>query len=638
MCGLTGCWYLQENSQAISLSALGQAMGARLKHRGPDSSGVWVDENAHLVLAHQRLSIVDLTPTGHQPMLSPAGDWVIAYNGEIYNAAELRETLRASGLSFQGSSDTEVVLRACEYWGVAQAVEKFVGMFAFALWEKNKRRLYLVRDRLGIKPLYWGFHHGILFFGSELKSLFAHPQWHPQIDQRALTAYFRYGYVPAPHSIYKDIFKLKPGHLIMIDDKAHVTEQAYWQLFNVIMTAKQQPIMDESVAMTQCETLLRQAVKCRLVADVPLGAFLSGGIDSSLVVALMQAQSPQPIKTFTIGFTENAYNEAPYGRAVAQHLGTDHHEIMLHAEAAQSVIPDLSIWYDEPFADSSQIPTYLVSKLARQSVTVALSGDGGDEIFAGYTRYLAANQFWRTVGLLPAVGRKLLAAGVGSLKPEQWQQLAKLMPSRIRPSNFTEKIEKLVVLLRSNQNTYYQSLMSLWHDPVSLVKAGAEDIHWNQLHDELSGIERMQGIDTDTYLPDDILTKVDRASMAVSLEARVPLIDHRLVELAWRLPLSMKTQGGQGKLILRKILDQYVPRALFDRPKSGFSVPLGDWLRGPLRSWAETLLAKDQLQAQGMLNADIIQQRWQAHLTGRRNFSYSLWSVLMFQAWHQQWM
>jgi asparagine synthase (glutamine-hydrolysing) len=638
MCGLTGCWYLQAQPQEISLAALGQAMAARLVHRGPDSAGVWVDQEAKLVLAHQRLSIVDLSSAGHQPMISPSGNWIIVYNGEIYNTVELRAELMAAGISFQGSSDTEVILKACELWGVEQAVKKFIGMFAFAIWEKNQRRLYLVRDRLGIKPLYWGFHRGILFFGSELKSFVVHPQWRAEIDRDALVAYFRFGYIPAPYSIYQHIFKLEPGHMVIVDEQSNVKNINYWHLMDVIDRGKQQPLLNETDAITQLETLLRDAIKRRMVADVPLGAFLSGGIDSSLVVALMQAQSDKPIKTFTIGFEQADYNEAEYGRAVATHLGTEHHELLVRAHDAQAVIPQLATWYDEPFADSSQIPTYLVAKLARQMVTVSLSGDGGDEIFAGYSRYLVANSFWSLFGFMPLALRKLLAKCLNSLRPDQWNYLAKFVPASIRPSNITEKIDKFATLLASTQDNFYQSLMSLWSDPELLVNGGKATAHWDLSHKSLNCIERMQSIDAMTYLPDDILTKVDRASMAVSLEARVPLIDHRVVEFAWQLPMKMKANGNHGKWILRQILNRYVPASLYERPKMGFGVPLDHWLRGPLRSWAEDLLSIDKLQAQGILNAKLIQQRWQAHLSGQRNFRYSLWSVLMFQAWYQQWV
>lgn len=638
MCGLTGCWYLQARPPQVSLAAIGESMAARLAHRGPDSAGVWVDEAANLVLAHRRLSVVDLSPTGHQPMVSPSGRWIIIYNGEIYNTVELREELAAAGISFQGTSDTEVILKACEYWGVERAVKKFIGMFAFALWDKNHRQLYLVRDRLGIKPLYWGFHQGILFFGSELKSFVAHPQWQASLDRNALVSYFRFGYVPTPYSIYQNICKVEPGHIVMVDSQSKSKKINYWCFYDIIDQAKQQPKLNTADAIIQVEALLRDATKRRMVADVPLGAFLSGGIDSSLVVALMQAQHHRPIKTFTIGFEDAGYNEADYGRAVATHLGTEHHELVVRAQEAQAVIPQLAVWYDEPFADSSQIPTYLVSKLARQSVTVSLSGDGGDEVFAGYSRYVVANSFWSWFGLIPGGIRHGLSTWLRHRRPDHWNYLAKYLPATIRPSNLTEKIDKFATLLSSTRYNFYRSLMSLWLDAELLVRGGQETFTWDLPSESLHGIQRMQAIDTMTYLPDDILTKVDRASMAVSLEARVPLLDHRVVELAWQLPMTMKVRGHQGKWILRQILNHYVPAALYDRPKMGFGVPLDQWLRGPLRAWAEDLLSVDKLRAQGILNEELIHQRWQAHLAGQRNFRYSLWSVLMFQAWYQQWM
>lgn len=637
MCGFTGCWYLQNSPKDVVLTTLGELMADRLVHRGPDSAGVWVDESANLVLAHRRLSIVDLSPTGHQPMVSSSGHWVIIYNGEIYNTAELRAELAAQGAVFRGTSDTEVILNACEIWGVERAVKKFIGMFAFAIWEKTQRRLYLVRDRLGIKPFYWGFHQGILFFGSELKSFTAHPQWRPQIDRDALVSYFRFGYIPAPQSIYENISKLLPGHFLVIDEQSQVREINYWS-FPAVVSQNRPKLMNESEAINQLESLLRDAVKRRMIADVPLGAFLSGGIDSSLVVSLMQAQSMQPIKTFTIGFEEEAYDEAVYARAVAKHLGTDHQELIMRVSQAQEVIPFLATWYDEPFADSSQIPTYLVSKLARQSVKVSLSGDGGDELFAGYSRYLVSDYFWSIFGSIPLSMRKLLVKGLNRWRPEQWAKLIQKLPARVRPSNISEKVDKLMMLLSLPRDNYYQSLVSVWIDAAQLVKQGQSSYQWPTMPKFLKGIERMQCVDTLTYLPDDILTKVDRASMATSLEARVPLLDHRVVELAWQLPLSLKVRERQGKWILRKILSRYVPTSLYERPKRGFGVPLDLWLRGSLRDWAENLIDKKKLATQNILNADLIHQRWQAYVSGQRNFPHPLWSILMFQAWYEQWM
>lgn len=636
MCGLAGAWHFKTAS--MPLAEIGKAMADRLSHRGPDSSGVWVDESAGLVLGHRRLSIVDLSPNGHQPMVSPSNQSVLIYNGEIYNAMELREALRSEGAVFRGNSDTEVILQACVFWGVERAVKKLIGMFAFAFWDQTERRLYLVRDRLGIKPLYWGLHQGILFFGSELKSFFAHPQWRATLNRDALVSYFRWGYVPAPLSIYQDIFKLKPGHLVIIDDQARVQEIAYWQLSAVVASGKQTlKKASETEIVVELETLLKDAVKRRMVADVPLGAFLSGGIDSSTIVALMQSQSHQPIKSFTIGFEEAEFNEALCARAVAQHLGTDHQELVVRSQEAQAVIPQLSLWYDEPFADSSQIPTYLVSKLARSSVTVSLSGDGGDEVFAGYSRYLVTQSFWSWWKFIPLPVRKGLSSGIRSLSPAQWNRLMQYVPARFRPSNMSEKADKLATLLRTTPQNFYAPLVSVWADAENLVQSGKENFQW-PIEKKLNLIEQMQYIDTMTYLPDDILTKVDRASMAVSLEARVPLLDHRVVELAWQIPSKMKSQGMQGKKILRSILNRYVPKNFFDRPKMGFGIPLAQWLRGPLKEWAENLLEKNKIAAEGILNAELVHARWQSHLKGERNFSHSLWSVLMFQAWHQQWM
>lgn len=635
MCGFAGYWNYSNASADGSLAAIGSTMGKSLEHRGPDAFGIWHDDDAGIVLAHQRLAIVDLTETGSQPMMSGSGRYVLIYNGEVYNASELQQSLQLEGVTFRGSSDTEVILAACETWGVAAAVKKMIGMFAFALWDRERRQLHLVRDRIGIKPLYFGSQRGILLFASELKSFFSHPQWQPAINHQALVEYFRLGYVPTPLSIYEGIHKLKPGHIVTINQQGKITEEAYWQLSEFLSAPSNK---DSNTVESQFSELLRSAVQYRMVADVPLGAFLSGGIDSTVVVLLMQQQSQHPVKSFTIGFEHNAYNEAPFAKKIAAYLGTDHHEFMVTSADALATIPQLATWYDEPFADSSQIPTYLVSKLARQFVTVSLSGDGGDELLAGYSRYKAANLFWSRLGFLPQPLRVWLSKALEVCPPHQWNQLVTCIPARWRPSNFSEKMDKLFLLLKSHKNNFYQDVMSVWSDPESLVKKTGQPFELDRQIAKLPLLEQMQYTDTMGYLPDDILTKVDRASMAVGLEARVPLLDHRVIEYAWQLPRHFKIQNGQSKWLMRRILEKYIPTALTERPKMGFAIPLEDWLRGPLRDWAEHLLSKDRLESQGILNSAPIRERWQMHLSGKRNFRHALWSVLMFQAWHDRWM
>lgn len=646
MCGLTGFWDFKANRSQAELLAIGQTMGKAISHRGPDSAGTWCEETAGLTFSHLRLAIVDLSEAGHQPMISRSGGSVIVYNGEIYNAPELREALSLEGCRFRGYSDTEVILEACERWGVEATCQKLIGMFAFAFWHKQTHKLFLVRDRLGIKPLYWGFNQGVLFFGSQLKSFKGHPNFKPEINKEALTAYFRFNYVPTPLSIFKNIQKLSPGSILTVDRTQTTQESRFWDLQDVIARGKENQLKrfsSDSVLIEKCDLLLRDAVKRRMVADVPLGAFLSGGIDSSTVVALMQAQSDRPIKTFTIGFHEAGYNEAQHAALVAKHLGTEHHELYLASSEAQAIIPDIPNWCDEPFADVSQIPTYLVSRLARQHVTVSLSGDGGDELFAGYNRYFVGQTLWQRIKFLPYWLRYLSAQGIRQFSPNRWDSFSKMLPNRFRPNCVGDKIYKLAdVLTVPNAETLYKMLVSHWEDPAALVIGGNESVlyPWDlkpAMGNASSFVESMQMWDTLTYLPDDILTKVDRASMAVSLEARVPLLDHRVVEFAYGLPMDVKIRNGQGKWLLRQVLNKYVPNSLIDRPKMGFGVPIDQWLRGPLREWAENLLSQQRLESEGILNPERIRQRWHEHLTGQRNWQYSLWGVLMFQAWQERW-
>lgn len=624
MCGLVGFWQF-DGGGLENLSAIASKMADQIVHRGPDSRGVWQDNYQPFVLAHQRLAIRDLSAHGAQPMHSECGRWVIAYNGEIYNCEELQQLL-PDNKNYQ--NDTAVLLKALSVWGIDKTLTKINGMFAFALWDKQEKKLTLVRDRLGIKPLYWGFNQGTLFFGSQLKAFKAHPRWRAGIDQRALASYFRMNYINAPQTIYENIQKIKPGYYLQIDAKAKTKEVQYWDILNT------HPITtDYTHAKNTLHTLLKDSVKRRMIADVPLGAFLSGGIDSSLIVSLMQNQSSQKIKTFSIGFNEEDFNEAIYAKKVAEHLGTEHHELYCTTSDAISLIPKLTEWYDEPFADSSQLPTYLVSQLTKTHVTVALSGDGGDELFAGYNRYFTAYSLFKKFSILPRSLRHLLANGIGLMSPATWDQLAKVIPHQFRPKQLGDKAHKFSGILKNTTNEFYLSLISLWQDPSSLLQTPTSEY---PLPNVTRGafIQQMQLLDAMTYLPEDILTKVDRASMAVSLEARVPLLDYRIAEFAFSLPQSALIQKGKGKWILRDILQEYVPYKLINRPKMGFGVPIGQWLRSSLREWAEELLRQPRLEDSG-LNSLIIREKWHQHLTGARNWQYPLWGVLMYQMWHE---
>jgi asparagine synthase (glutamine-hydrolysing) len=620
-------------------------MTRTLAHRGPDANGVWTDDGAGIALGHARLSIIDLSPAGAQPMTSACGRYVIAYNGEVYNAAEIRDDLAAQGEApnYRGHSDTEIILAAMSRWGVRAAVERLIGMFAFAVWDREERTLVLARDRLGIKPLYWGEDGGLFLFASELKSFHAHPGFRPEIDPSALAAFMRYNYVPAPASIYKGVAKLEPGCLLIKQAGVPARIERYWDLRRIARDGQAAPrALSDSEAIDEADALIGDAVKRRMVSDVPLGAFLSGGIDSSTVAALMQAQSRTPVKTFSIGFDVDGFDEAPHAAAVAKHLGTDHTELYVDPGQALDVIPRLPDFYDEPFADSSQIPTYLVSALTRGHVTVALSGDGGDEVFAGYTRYAWGDLLRRRTGWIP----RPLRAGAGGLlhmlSEETWDRMLSVLPARCLPSHPGQKVHKLAdVLAQPDDMALYRRLITAWRDPAGLVPGATETptVAWDDTarRDVPAFMECMQMLDTLTYLPDDILTKVDRASMAVSLEARVPLLDHRIVEFAWSLPRHLRVRGGQGKWILRRVLDRYVPRQLTERPKMGFGIPVDLWIKGPLRDWAEDLLSPAALNEDGLLNPAPIRHAWDEHLTGVRNRTTELWSVLMFQAWRRRW-
>jgi asparagine synthase (glutamine-hydrolysing) len=644
MCGLTGFLDLGRRMPQAEMLRFAGAMADTLHHRGPDDGGAWADEASGIALGHRRLAIVDLSPAGHQPMISASGRSVIAYNGEIYNAEELRPELEALGIRFRGYSDTEVILEACEAWGVERTTRRLIGMFAFALWDRAERQLDLVRDRLGIKPLYWGQMGEVVFFGSQPKSFLPHPGFRPEIDRDALATYLRFNYVPGPVSIFRHLRQVQPGRIVSINAAGGIHDRPFWDVWDVATRGTADRFQgSEADAVAELDALLCDAVHRRMVADVPLGAFLSGGIDSSLVVALMQTQSDRPIRTFSIGFTEQDFDEAPFARRIADHLGTDHTELYVSPQRALDLVPRLADWYDEPFADVSNVATLLVSELARSQVTVSLSGDGGDELFGGYPRSDFGRNLGGRLGAVPYPLRRALARGLRALPPNAYDLLATAMPGPIRPERPGDRAHKLAAILDLNApERIYRQIVTMWDDPAVLVPGAREfvDPVWTGERSRAIAdfIERMQFIDQATYLPDDILTKVDRASMAVSLEARVPILDHRVVEFSWRLPQRLKNGGGRSKAILRQLLARYVPEPLFDRPKMGFETPVTHWLRGPLRDWAEDLLSERRLAEDGLLDPAPIRARWAEHLSGTRNWQYSLWTILMFQEWRDRWL
>lgn len=634
MCGFAGFWQ-PVVARPLSPGAISDRVGRmveRLEHRGPDDRGRWVDAQAGIAMGFRRLAIRDLSPAGAQPMVSASGHSVMTFNGEIYNVGELRDSLKSSVQNFnpRGTSDTEVLLESIEAWGLEETLKKCVGMFALAVWDRRDRTLRLARDRFGEKPLYYGVHNGVLLFGSELKALREHSAFRADIDRTALAGLARHGYVPGPGTIYRDTSKLPAATILTLREREVSFSNLpapcpYWRLEDHLQSAATEPFQgDESEAVSELDQLLHRTVRDQMVADVPLGAFLSGGIDSSLVVAMMQSESSRPIRTFTIGFDVEQFNEAPHAAAVAKHLGTDHTECLVTAEQARDVIPRLPEIYDEPFADSSQIPTFLVSQLARKHVTVSLSGDGGDELFGGYARYAASLSMWNRVGWIPRPLRRAAALalqGVPGLETAERGTLRR-------------KLLRAAPLLDANSfDDAYRLLISSWKSPGEAVVGGVDAPSAAAVNIP-DRYRRMMFRDARNYLPDDILVKVDRATMAVSLESRAPFLDHRIAEFAARLPTSLLYRRPQGKRILRTLLERYVPRSLFERPKMGFGVPIGAWLRGPLRDWADDLLSVSRLHGEGHWRANVVRAAWASHASGKSDESARLWPVLMFQTWH----
>jgi asparagine synthase (glutamine-hydrolysing) len=652
MCGFAG--YIDLNLKVDGHQSIIKNMIDKIAHRGPDDEGIWISEDKQVILGHRRLSILDLSSSGHQPMLSLSKDLIIIFNGEIYNHLSIRKELLENGfsISWKGHSDTETLLEAIAAWGIEKTLNKCVGMFAFVVFDQKKKKLTLARDRFGEKPLYFGWIDGAFVFASELKALQVHPNFHNAISKDSLADYLRFNYVPAPKSIFKEIYKLEPGTFLHkgIDDM-HVKDyspQKYWSLGEVVSNGLDDQIHHEHDALESLEKALSQSIKSQMLSDVPLGAFLSGGVDSSVVVALMQKESMQPVKTFTIGFESSAYDESPFAKEVANHLNTDHTEFFVTSEETRDVISMLPEMYDEPFADSSQIPTYLVSQAAKQKVTVALSGDGGDELFGGYNRYFWGPNIWNKISWLPFQARKILSQAVLAIPTSGWTGIGKAI-NLIRPGasgilSLGDKAHKLSNRLNNvhNIDDLYLSLVSEWQDPAEIIKGlpvNNKKFALNCFEDTPKNLStgdsasRMMFWDTLSYLPDDILCKVDRAAMASSLETRVPFLDHRVAELAWRFPLSMKIKGNKSKWMLRSILYKYVPERLIERPKAGFGIPVGEWLRGPLQEWAEELLNSDRLEKDGYFKTDNIREIWHQHLSGSYDWTPKLWSILMFQSW-----
>lgn len=660
MCGIAGIYWPGNNNDE-HLRKIATKMISTLGHRGPDDNGIEVIKENGIAFAHCRLSIQDLSPLGAQPMTSLSGRYLIIFNGEIYNFHEIRDELKTYGFCFKGGSDTEVMLASFEKWGLEESLNRFAGMFSFAVWDCMKRQLHFCRDRLGEKPLYYGFIDDVCIFASELKALVAFAGKKLSINRNALTLFMRYGYIPAPYTIYNGIFKLIPGTLITIpenfnnnrmifsefdgsSDENFIQPKRYWSLKETSKFSSEHDGFDSSKYCDEFERILDNVVREQMIADVPVGAFLSGGIDSTTVVTFMQKISTRPVKTFTIGYNDQNFNEAIYAKNIAEFLGTDHTEVYMSSNDALDLIPQLPSIYDEPHADSSQLPAYLVSKIARQKVTVCLSGDGGDELFAGYNRYLRLAEVWKKLDLLPYPLRKKLSDIILKVQPEKWdkiyQNFGKLfIKGAITDKNIGLKVQKLAsILSKQSTSDMYLELISYWNDPGAVVCGGHEP---EQMNNNLDFLDFINGFinkalfwDQTYYLPDDNLCKVDRASMAVSLETRLPLLDYRMVEFSWKLPLHMKIRNGESKWILKQILSKYIDRNLWDRPKMGFSVPIAEWLRGPLKEWGSDLLSSTRLKNEGFFNENLVLQRWSEHIQGKRNWNLSLWAVLTFQSWY----
>lgn len=647
MCGINGYFsQILKDDTKLAISRMNQA----IHHRGPDADNIWYDNQTNLMLGHCRLAIQDISEAGAQPMHSVSGRFVIAFNGEIYNHLDLRRELSSQGLSpkWRGHSDTETLLACFSAWGVNKTLQKLVGMFAITLWDRKLSQLTLARDRLGEKPLYWGWQGDSLYFSSELKALKANPFFKTEIDRNSITLLLRHNCIPAPYSIYKGINKLKPGHYVQIPlsnlgQAQKAKPVSYWSFNHIVETGLNDLFTGNPKQATDTlEEALIKTVNDQMLSDVPLGAFLSGGIDSSTIVALMQAQSSNPIKTFTMGFNDEGYNEAKHAKAVAKHLGTDHTELYIKASDALDVIPKLPDIYSEPFSDSSQIPTFLISELASQHVKVALSGDGGDELFGGYNRYLMAQNIWKKSRKIPKPARRLISSLLLTVPPSKldniFNHISPALPKQLRIRTAGDKAHKLAsVLSLDNNYEYYRALTSHWQQPDQLVIGSYEPTtlasSYNAWPQTDSFEHTMMAIDAQTYMTDDILVKVDRAAMANSLETRVPFLDHRIVELAWKMPLEYKIRNGEGKWLLRQVLFRYIPKELIERPKMGFGIPLHDWLRTSLRDWAEALLDENILRQQGYFRPEPIQKMWLEHLSGKYNHQHHLWDILMFQAW-----
>ncbi len=653
MCGITGIF---GNLRKEEFDSSIHEMSATLNHRGPDDAGTWINEENGVAFGHQRLSIIDLSSAGHQPMVSPCGRFTTVFNGEIYNHLQLRDKLNTSAnkQSWKGHSDTETLVTAFSQWGIEKTLQQLVGMFAIAVWDFKEKRLFLIRDRFGEKPLYYGWSNGVFLFGSELKALQKYKRFSNQIDRGALSLYMKYMYVPTPYSIFRDIYKLEPGCILQIDKGTKpptlplfapfrdqgINIAQWYSISNMAQAGQKNLITDQNDAVDLIEKTLLESVRSQLISDVPLGAFLSGGIDSSVITALMQKVCKDPVKTFTIGFEESSFNEAIYAKEVSRHLGTEHHELYVTSSDAFKVIPHLPTLYDEPFADSSQIPTYLVSKLARESVTVSLSGDAGDELFGGYNRYLWGSRVWNKVRWMPLIVRQTLGVAINKISVNTWDSIGNSLPNSSRVSLMGDKAHRMAHRLKnvkSLDDVYHSIVTEGYKEDGLVVNDKAALITKLDNNDIVSGIvdfeHRMMLLDSLTYLPDDILTKVDRAAMGVSLETRIPFLDYRVAELAWRLPLDTKINNGETKWPIRQVLYKYVPKVLIERTKAGFAIPVGQWIRGPLREWAADLLNEERIRREGYFNPELVQQLWQQHISGKYDWTPRLWAILMFQAW-----